>query len=246
MQAASTRSLLAAVTVAGLVLSQAARAADPVPTHAEVSYGPSERQVLDIYLPAKGDAPYPVLIWYGGIWKPAKHPARLDYFGKARVAVIAVQTRTMTDAVEDKVSPPISYVANDACRAVQFVRLNAAKYKLDPDRIARRRRLAGSAAGACTSPAPRIGPIRKRPIRWSGVSTKVTCVAAYRSQPSIDPKRMQEWVPGVEWGAPALGCQLCGVAEAAARNCCRSSTSGRRMRCCTRECRRSTSRTTGA
>jgi hypothetical protein len=27
----------------------------------------------------------------------------------------------------------------------------------------------------------------------------------YRSQPSIDPKRMQEWVPGVKWGAPALG-----------------------------------------
>jgi hypothetical protein len=38
------------------------------------------------------------------------------------------------------------------------------------------------------------------------VSSKVTCAAAYRSQPSIDPKRMQEWVPGVEWGAPALGC----------------------------------------
>jgi hypothetical protein len=37
------------------------------------------------------------------------------------------------------------------------------------------------------------------------VSTKVVCVAAYRSQPSIDPKRMQEWVPGVEWGVPALG-----------------------------------------
>ena len=39
-------------------------------------------------------------------------------------------------------------------------------------------------------------------------STKVTCAAAYRSQPTIDPKRMQEWVPGVEWGAPALGCSF--------------------------------------
>jgi len=38
------------------------------------------------------------------------------------------------------------------------------------------------------------------------VSTKVTCVGAWRSQPSIDPKQMQEWVPGVEWGAPAFGC----------------------------------------
>jgi hypothetical protein len=36
----------------------------------------------------------------------------------------------------------------------------------------------------------------------------VTCIAAYRCQPSIDPKRMQEWVPGVKWGAPALGCSF--------------------------------------
>jgi len=36
-------------------------------------------------------------------------------------------------------------------------------------------------------------------------STRVLCVAAHRSQPSIDPQQMQEWVPGVKWGAPALG-----------------------------------------
>jgi hypothetical protein len=40
------------------------------------------------------------------------------------------------------------------------------------------------------------------------MSTKVTCVGAYRSQPSIDPKQMQEWVPGVQWGAPAFGCSF--------------------------------------
>ena len=40
------------------------------------------------------------------------------------------------------------------------------------------------------------------------VSTKVVCVRAYRSQPSIDPERMQQWVPGVKWGAPALGCSF--------------------------------------
>ena len=40
------------------------------------------------------------------------------------------------------------------------------------------------------------------------ISTAVTCVGAFRSQPSIDPKRMQEWVPGVEWGARAFGCSF--------------------------------------
>jgi len=45
---------------------------------------------------------------------------------------------------------------------------------------------------------PRGDPVER-------ASSKVVGVAAYRSQPSIDPQRMQEWVPGVIWGAPALG-----------------------------------------
>jgi acetyl esterase/lipase len=179
-------------------------AVDPKPSHADVSYGPHAHQLLDIYLPPTGDGPYPVLLWFGGIWKPAKHAAQLDRFGKAGVAVVAVQTRTMTDAVTDKATPPISYVALDACRAVQFVRHNSAKFKLDPERIA----VGGGSQGALPAlyvacAGERADPTAKDPVER--VSTKVTCVAAYRSQPSIDPKRMQEWVPGVEWGAPALG-----------------------------------------
>src|SRR5205807_7407253 len=111
-------------------------APNPAPTHADVSYGPSPHQLIDIYLPPHSKGPYPVVLWFGGIWKPAKQPANLGFFWKANCAVIAVQTRTMTDAVADKVSVPISYVANDACRAVQFVRLNAAQWDLDPHRMA--------------------------------------------------------------------------------------------------------------
>jgi acetyl esterase/lipase len=186
------------------MLAGAARSApNPEPTHADVAYGPHPHQRIDIYLPPKGRGPYPVVLWFGGIWKPA----RLDYFGDARCAVIAVQTRTMTDAVNDKVSPPISYVANDACRVVQFVRLNAAKWDLDPGRIA----VGGGSQGALPAlyiacAGERADPKSADPVER--VSTWVTCAAAYRSQPSIDPKRMQEWVPGVEWGAPALGCSF--------------------------------------
>jgi acetyl esterase/lipase len=196
------------LALSGLALAVApGAAADPKPTHADVSYGPHEHQLLDIYLPPKGDGPYPVVLWFGGIWKPAKHPARLDYFGAAQIAVIAVQTRTMTDATEDKAAVPISYVANDACRAVQFVRSNAAKWKLNPDRIA----VGGGSQGAqpalfVACAGERADPNSKDPVER--VSTKVTCAVAYRSQPTIDPKRMQEWVPGVEWGAPALGCSF--------------------------------------
>jgi hypothetical protein len=49
----------------------------------------------------------------------------------------------------------------------------------------------------------------RRAAAWPCVGRKQSLGPApartYRSQPTIDPKRMQEWVPGVEWGAPALG-----------------------------------------
>jgi acetyl esterase/lipase len=177
---------------------------DPAPTHADVAYGPNPHQRLDIYLPP-GKGPFPVLLWFGGIWKPARHPARVDYFGKAGCAVIAVGTRTMTDATDDKEKVPISYVANDSCRAVQFVRLNAARWGLDPGRIA----VGGGSQGALPALYVACAGERANPRSDDSVervSTRVRCAAAYRAQPTIDPKRMQEWVPGVEWGAPALGC----------------------------------------
>ncbi|MFZ2276171.1 MAG: hypothetical protein WAW39_00170 [Prosthecobacter sp.] len=140
-----------------------------------------------------GDGPFPVLMWYGGIWKASKHAVDVNRFFPHGIAVIAVEVRTMEDATADKVKEPISYVLEDALSAVKFVRENATKYKLDPASIA----LGGGSQG--TLPALYVG---------CTAPELVTCIAAYRCQPSIDPKRMQEWVPGVKWGAPALGCSF--------------------------------------
>ncbi len=179
----------------------------PVPTHADVSFGPSPLQLLDVHLPKDGSGPFPVLLWFGGIWKPSKGVPDLNRFLPQHIAVIGVQTRTLTGGLEEKASPPAAYVLNDAARAVQFVRLNAAKWNLDPQHIA----VGGGSQGAL--PALYVGcvPDRANPKATDPVeriSSRVTCVAAYRSQPSIDPQRMQEWVPGVKWGAPALGCSF--------------------------------------
>lgn len=193
-------------------ISQPAPAPGPkptlAPTQADVSYGPHAHQLLDLYVPTTSErAPFPVLIWYGGIWQPSKHPADPNRFLSAGIAVIAVETRTLNDGLADHANPPVSYVMDDACRAVQFVRLHAAEWKLDPTRIA----VGGGSQGAL--PALYVGgsPDRanpKSPDPVERLSTKVTCVAAYRGQPSIDPRQMQEWVPGVKWGAPALGCSF--------------------------------------
>jgi acetyl esterase/lipase len=145
------------------------------------------------------------LIWFGGIWQPAKHAPDVKRFFAAHCAVIAVETRTLTDGMEDKITPPVSYLMNDACRVVQFARSKAAEWKLDPQRIA----VGGSSQGALPAlfvgcAGERANPDSTDPIER--LSTTVIAVAAHRSQPSIDPQRMQEWVPGVTWGAPALGC----------------------------------------
>ncbi|WP_020470138.1 alpha/beta hydrolase [Zavarzinella formosa] len=176
----------------------------PVPTYADVSYGPSPHQIMDVYLPKEVGGPSAVLIWYGGIWEPSKHVPDVKRFLPVNIAVIGVETRTLNDGMKEKASPPVAYLMNDACRAVQFVKLQAEKWHIDPKRIA----VGGGSQGAL--PALYVGCVPDRadpkaadPIER--VSTKVTCVAAYRSQPSIDPQRMQEWVPGVKWGAPALG-----------------------------------------
>lgn len=99
----------------------------------------------------------------------------------------------MEDATADKVKEPISYVLEDAMSAVKFVSENAEKWKLDPKRIA----LGGGSQGAL--PALYVGCRAPALVRG---------IAAYRCQPTLDPKRMQEWVPGVKWGAPALGCSF--------------------------------------
>ncbi len=192
-----------------VVLSSGLLAATPkaVPTHADLSYGSSPHQLLDIYVPTNGTGSFLVLVWFGGLWEPSKHVPDLNRFLPKQIAVVGVETRTLTDGMKEQANPPVAYVMKDALRAVQFLRLHAAKWGLDPERIA----VGGGSQGAL--PALYVGCAGERaepssPDAVERVSTKVRCVAAYRSQPSIDPQRMQAWVPGVKWGAPALGCSF--------------------------------------
>jgi len=191
-----------------LLLPVAACAAAPVrpaPTEADISYGKHPHQVLDVYVPTKGATPFPVLIWYGGLWQPSKNVPDPNRFLAQGIALVAVEVRTMTDAVADKEKTPVRYVMEDAVRSVQYVRLNASRWKLDPARVV----VGGGSQGA--QPALYVGASPDQADARSAdpvarTSSRVSGVAAYRSQPTFDPKLMQAWVPGVKWGAPAFGC----------------------------------------
>jgi hypothetical protein len=190
-----------------LMCAQALGGPPPTPTKPDVPYGAEPHQSMDIFVPPDGTGPFPAILFYGGIWKSSKGVPDLHRFFPAHCAVIGVETRGMDDAAREKISPPISVVLLDARRALQFVRLHAAEWNLDPRRIAV---AGGSQAGipalyvACEG--EQANSQSSDPVER--VSTKVVCAGSYRGPGSIDPKRLLEWDPGDAWGAPSLGCSF--------------------------------------
>ena len=87
--------------------------------------------LLDLYLPPKGPAPLPVIVWvHGGGWRSGSKGSA----GQARpmldrgYAVVDVGYRLSGEAI-------FPAQVEDCKAAVRWVRANAAKYSFDPDRI---------------------------------------------------------------------------------------------------------------
>jgi acetyl esterase/lipase len=134
----------------------------PRATHADVKYGPYDRNVFDIWLP-DSKRPTPLLMFiHGGGFRGgnkekihstlAKHHTEgfLHSANEAGLAVASIQYR-FAHFTEDELADPqktsISNIVRDAARAVQFMRYHAADYNIDPSRVA----CFGGSAGAGTS-----------------------------------------------------------------------------------------------
>ena len=179
----------------------------PAPNYANVSYGSDPHQLLDVFLPTSGTGPYPAVIWYNGIWKADKNVPPIDHFLPAHIAAISAETRGMQDGMAQKINPPISVVDMDALRALQFVRLHAKEWNIDPDRIA----VAGGSQAAIPAlyaacVGEKANPSSADPVER--VSSKVVCAGSWRGPGTVDPKVILEWAPGDKWGAPAFGCSF--------------------------------------
>jgi acetyl esterase/lipase len=133
---------LAIVLLAGLYFwTTRARA----PDYGNVAYAlTSQSQKLDIYLP-KGDGPFPVVVYaHGGAFKIG---SKRDIFGDfkgnietmnaAGIALVSIDYRMSGEAI-------FPAAVQDMKSAVRFLRANATRYRLDPDRVA----LWGKSAGA--------------------------------------------------------------------------------------------------
>ena len=97
------------------------------PTHADVSYGPHERNKLDVWC-AKSDKPTPLVIFiHGGGWHGGDKGMVTDAFIKAMldkgISVASISYRLVPEFI---LPAPVA----DAARAVQFLRSKAAEWNL--------------------------------------------------------------------------------------------------------------------
>lgn len=159
------------------------------PTHANISYGPHERNLLDFYR-AKGDGPRPLLVYiHGGGWTGGDKKQDLKVFQPfldKGISYAAINYRLTPDN-------PLPAPVHDAARAIQFIRTKAAEWSIDTKHIA----LTGGSAGACTSMWLLLHEDLADPKATDPVlreSTRVCAAAVSAGQVSIDPKVCEEWL----------------------------------------------------
>lgn len=111
----------------------AAAVASAEPDFKDVAYDDEHAaQILDVYL-AKSDEPAPCMVYiHGGGWRGGSKNRIPGFLAKANaegwLAVVSVEYR-FTDVETHPAQ------VDDCARAIQFVRANAAKWKIDPKRI---------------------------------------------------------------------------------------------------------------
>lgn len=177
----------------------------PKPTHANVPYGDSPKQVIDVYL-CESKEPTPVVfVIHGGGWRAgSKDRVGVDVYHRAGISVISIEYRFTQEADAAGIKPPVKWPLGDAARALQFVRSKAKEWNIDKTRIG----ATGGSAGAASSlwlafhddmaDAKSDDPVARE-------STRLTCAAVGGAQTCFDPKLVREWMPNASYGGHAFG-----------------------------------------
>lgn len=171
--------------LAGLLAAQAQQQPQPpAPDHADIRYGPHERNMLDVWL-AKSPTPAPLVIYYhgGGFRAGDKRTVNLELLKKLRASGISVA------AANYRLSNAAPYPAQmrDSARALQFLRFHAQRYNIDPARVG----AFGGSAGAGISQwlafhDDLADPANSDPVLRQ--STRLTAIAPSAAQASYDPR----------------------------------------------------------
>ncbi len=143
-------------------------------TYLDIPYGPSPSQKVDIFLPSDIDGPYPVIISiHGGGWcagdkvgpdtEMAKNGLKRGY------AVVAVNYRLSQES-------PAPAQIQDVKAAIRFLRANAERYDLDPNRFAVWGSSAGGALSALAGTASGVAALEDLSLGYGGFSDHVQAV----------------------------------------------------------------------
>lgn len=168
---------------------------DPVrttPSHADVSYGPHDRNMLDLWL-AKSDKPAPLAIFIhgGGFIGGDKEQINARERGElldAGISVAAINYRLLSHG-------PLPAAHQDATRAVQFLRSKAGEWNLDKTRFGG----FGGSAGAqlvmyLAFHDDLAAPESADPVARE--SSRLACAAPTAGQITMDMRWWDEHVPG--------------------------------------------------
>lgn len=172
------------------------------PTHADVKYGPHERNVLDFFQ-ARSDRPTPLVVYiHGGGFvagnKNSYNPAMVKAMLDSGISFATIHYR-FVDGKETIFPVP----QRDGARAVQFLRSKATEWNLDPKRVA----CFGGSAGAGISMW--IGfhddladPKSDDPVARQ--STRIQAIGTFGGQGTYDPIKIKELIGGRAWEHPSL------------------------------------------
>jgi arylformamidase len=156
-----------------------------------LSYGPHERNTLDLWQ-AKKSAPTPLLIfihgggWVGGDKQQVNGRVNIAKWLKLGVSVASIDYRLTSDAI-------LPVPVHDAARALQFLRYKSKQLNINPSRVA----LQGGSAGGCSSlwilfHDDLADPNATDPVLRE--STRVQGVYGQFPQSTIDPKLLNKWI----------------------------------------------------
>jgi len=170
------------------------------PDFANVSYGPHERNVVDLWQ-AKSARPTPLVIFiHGGGFragdKSGLNPALLDNLLGAGISVAAINYRLTQTA-------PYPAPMQDGARAVQFFRYKAKEWNLDPAAFG----ATGGSAGAAMSlwigfRDDMAEPDSPDPVRRQ--STRLKAMAVAGGQSTMDPREIRRLIGDAAARHPAL------------------------------------------
>lgn len=171
----------------------------PQPDLKNEQYGSHHRHVLDLWK-ADSDSPTPLVVYIhgGGFHAGSKEklPGFLLNLLDDGVSVMAINYRLSPEVIM-----PAHYL--DCARAIQYARLHAEEWNLDPKRVA----AVGGSAGAGTSlwlgfHDDLADPDHEDPVLRE--STRLHCMAVFGAQSTYDPHVIRELVGDAAAKHPAL------------------------------------------